>query len=277
MSSRGRPGAARDPCSESPGYLLPRAGITAILATMHEIERRVLVSLPRVFGMDLSITNEVMLVWAAGLVTFVLLFLACRRRGLVARGWFQNLFEALIDLVNKEIVQSTLGPAGRVWTPFLLTLFFFILFANLLGIIPLPDHVQAATSHLSVTLGLAAMVFTITIVVNVRTHGILGFARKFVPRGVPPAIAVMIVPIEIVSWIAKPVSLAIRLFANMMAGHALILAFIGLEVVAAWFILPLPLAGAVVMMCFELFIAFIQAFVFTMLTGIYLSEALEAH
>jgi len=240
---------------------------------MHEIPRTVVFRLPTVLGMDLSITNEVLLLWLAAGVTFVLLALACRRRGPVARGWFQNLFEALIQFIEKEVIRDTVGKQGREWAPFLLALFFFLLIANLLGMVPLPDVFQAATANLSVTAGLALMVFAITMVVAIRANGFIGFLRSFVPGGVPRAVAVLIVPIEVVSWLAKPASLAVRLFANMVAGHALLLVFVSLEVVAAWFLLPLPLAGAVVMSLFEIFVCFIQAFVFTLLTAIYISEA----
>ena len=243
---------------------------------MHEVNRQVLVALPTVMGIDFSITNEVVLIWLAALVTFVVV-LAARRRGPVAHGFFSNMFEALTEIVEKEIVQGALGKQGSGWAPFLLSLFFFILFSNLLGMLPLPNHTKAMTSSLSVTAGLALMVFCITIVVSIHKHGLLGFLRKFIPRGIHPAVAVLVFPIEVISWIAKPASLAIRLFANMLAGHALILVFIGLLVSAPWFMRPLPLVGAIAMSCFELFICFIQALVFTMLTGIYIREALEEH
>lgn len=244
---------------------------------MHEIERQVLLRLPSLWGVDLSVTNEVLLLWLSAAVTFILVAAACRRREPVARGWFQNLFEALVELVDKEIVRNTIGGQGGAWTPFLLTLFFFILFCNLLGMVPLPSHVKAITSDFSVTAGLAAMVFVITLFAGVRKHGLTGFASKFVPRGIHPAVAILVIPIEVISWLAKPLSLAIRLFANMMVGHMLILVFVGLEVATVWFVLPLPLAGAVIMSAFEVFICFIQALIFTMLTGIYIREALEAH
>ena len=242
---------------------------------MHEIKRQVLIELPALFGIDVSITNEVVLLWAAALVTFVLLALACRRRNVVPHGWFQNLFETLVEFIEKGVVRESFGAAGRRWVPFLLSLFFFVLFANLLGMLPAPDHVKAATASLSVTGALAVMVFAVTIVVAVRCHGLPGFFKRFMPAGVPWILAPVVVPIEIVSWLAKPASLAIRLFANMVAGHALILIFVGLLGTASWLLRPLPLAGAVVMSCFELFVCFIQAFIFTMLTGIYIKEAME--
>jgi len=229
-----------------------------------------------VIGVDLSITNEVLLVWAAAALTFLLLSLGCRRSGLVPRGGFANLFEALVQFIEKQVVHESIGSQGRAWAPFLLTLFFFILIANLVGMLPAPHHVKAVTSNINVTAALALVVFGTTVAISVRTHGLGGFLSKFMPGGVPKWLAPLIVPIEIVSWLAKPLSLAIRLFANMLAGHSLILIFIGLASVSAFYVKPLPLAGAVAMSCFELFVCFVQAFVFTLLSGIYIREALES-
>ena len=228
-----------------------------------------------VWGIDLSITNEVVLLWVGALVTFVLLGLACRRREPVPRGAFQNLFEALIDFVQESIIKDSLGPRGAVWTPFLLTLFFIILFCNLLGVVPLPSHAKSITSNLNVTAGLAVTVFGLTVIVSLRHHGLGGFLRKFKPAGVPPLMLPLVVPIEIISWLARPFSLALRLFANMLAGHTLILVFVGMTVAANVFLKPLPLVGAVAMTAFEIFASVIQAFIFTMLSGLYLREALE--
>ena len=247
---------------------------------MHSLARHVLIPL-HPFGIDLSITNKVLLLWAAALITFFLLLLSCRRKNIVAKGILQNLFEGLIELVEKTIARENIGKEARSWAPFLLTLFFFILFCNLLGLVPVPSHVETVTANFSVPVGLAIIVFLLTIGISLRKHGAGGFLKKFVPSGVPGWTLPLIVPIEIVSWLAKPVSLAIRLFANMLVGHALILIFLtmltgltGLWILAA----PLPLAGAVIMSCFEIFVSFIQAFVFTMLAGMYISEALaEPH
>lgn len=243
---------------------------------MHTISRHVLVQLPTVVGIDLSITNQVLLVWAAAALTFLLVSLGCRRSGFVPGSAFRNLFEALVQFIETEVVRNSIGIEGRVWAPFLLTLFFFILIANLLGVLPAPNHVQAATANINVTAALALVVFGTTIGISVKRHGVKGFLRSFVPAGVSGWLAPLIVPIEIVSWLAKPMSLAIRLFANMLAGHSLILIFVGLASASAFYIKPLPLVGAVAMSCFELFVCFVQAFVFTLLSGIYIREALDS-
>jgi F-type H+-transporting ATPase subunit a len=246
---------------------------------METVPRIVLVRLPPIpgTGIDLSITNEVVLLWASAIVTCVFLLLAFRRRSLVPRGPVQNFFEAAAEFIDRNVVREAIGPGGERWGPFLLSLFFFILFTDLFGMLPVPRHVKAMTSNLNVTASLAAIVFVLTIAIRLGRHGLTGFLKQFVPPGVPRWIAVAIVPIEIVSWMARPLSLAVRLFANMFVGHTLILTFTGLTVGVGWLLKPLPLAGAVAMSLFEVFICFVQAFVFTLLAGLYIKDALEAH
>lgn len=239
---------------------------------------RMLVELPSVLGVDLSITPNVAMLLAAAVITYVVLAIACRRRGLVAHGCVPNLFEQLIEYIEEQVVREGIGQDGKRWTSLLLTLFFFILFCDLLGMVPMPGTHQALTANINVTAALALIVFALTLGIGLGTHGIRGFARKFVPSGLPPWIYLLVVPIEFISWLTKPISLAIRLFANMLVGHALVLTFITMLATTAWFAKSLPLVGAVAMAAFEIFVSFIQAFIFTMLAGLYISEALqEAH
>lgn len=244
---------------------------------METVPRTVLLRLPTIpgTGIDLSVTNEVVLLWASAGVTLALLLLAFRRRGLVPRGPVSNFLEATAEYIDRNVVREGLGEEGRAWGPFLLSLFFFILFTNLLGLLPFPHQVKAMTSNLNVTAALAVLVFVLTIGVRLRRRGVLGFLKQFVPPGLPLWITVAVIPIEIVSWLARPFSLAVRLFANMFVGHTLILTFTGLTVGVGWLVKPLPLAGAVVMSVFEVFISFVQAFVFTLLAGLYIKDALE--
>ena len=243
----------------------------------HGLQRQVLIEFPTVVGIDMSITNEVVLLWVAALVTFVVVTAGCRRRGAVAHGVWGNLFESMVGLINQSVITENLGRQGRRWAPFLLTLFFFILFNNLLGLLPLPNHVAAMTGNLNVTAALAVMVFAVTVVVNIRAQGFVGFLTRFFPSGMPRALSILVMPIEVISWLARPFSLAVRLFANMTAGHALVLAFIGMAAAGSWYMKPVPLLGAAVMSGFELFVSFIQAFVFTLLTGMFIQDALETH
>jgi F-type H+-transporting ATPase subunit a len=239
-------------------------------------QRHVLLRLPTVFGADLSITNEVLLLWAAAAVTFLLLRLACGGHSLAPRGVFRNLFEGLYEFVDRSVVRECLGAAGGGGlAAFVLTLFFFILSGNLLGMLPLPYHVRAATANLNVTVPLALMVFVVTIGVGVRRRGMGGFLRGFAPSGVPMWVLPLLVPIEVLSWLARPFSLAVRLFANMLAGHALLAAFVGMAATVPLLLKPLPYAGAVMIDAFEMFVCFIQAFIFATLTALYLREAGE--
>lgn len=244
---------------------------------MHEIERTVLIQLPTLFGIDLSVTNEVVLLWVAALVTFAVLSLGCRRKSLVASGTFRNIAEALIEFIDQNAGQEILGKQAARWSTFLLSIFFFIFFGNLMSLIPAPSHVKAMTSSISVTAALALIVFSVTLIINIHHHGILGFLKKFSPEGLPLAVRIFAAPIEVLSWLARPFSLAIRLFANMLAGHALILIFLGLAGSVSWFLKPLPYAGAVIMSVFELMVSFLQAFIFTLLAGIYIKDAIDAH
>ncbi|MGQ9663422.1 MAG: F0F1 ATP synthase subunit A [Kiritimatiellia bacterium] len=244
---------------------------------MHEWPRYVLIRLPPVLGIDLSITNEVVLLWLAALITCVTLIMAYRRTSLIPRGMFQNFFEALAEFIDKEVVREAVGEKGRKWAPFLLGLFFYILFCDLLGMLPDPIHFRAATANISTTAGLALTVVSLTVFISIREHGLRGFLRKFAARDVPRWLLVLLVPIEVVSWMARPFSLAIRLFANMLAGHTLIFLFVSMQVTLMWLLKPLPLIGAVAMSCFELFVCFIQAFIFTILAGFYIGEAIEGH
>lgn len=245
---------------------------------MHTIERTVIVAIPEIFGLDLSITNEVILLWGAALACFAVLTFSCRRKTQVASGVLQNAVEALIEFIDDSTGREILGKQlAADWSTFLLTLFFFIFFSNLMSLIPLPSHVKAMTSSISVTAALAMIVFATTVTVNIRHHGLFGFLARFAPTGPPLPVRIFAFPIEVISWMARPLSLAIRLFANVLAGHALILIFLGMAGSAAWFLKPLPYAGALVMSAFELLVSFLQAFIFTLLAGMYIKDAIDAH
>jgi F-type H+-transporting ATPase subunit a len=162
--------------------------------------------------------------------------------------------------------------------------FFFILFCNLLGLVPVPgseEHpiFKPITSNINVTGTLAVMVIVLTQAVDIKLHGFVGYLKRFVPKGLPGGIVWLVFILEFVSkLIARPLSLTLRLFANMLAGHKIIGAFIILGMLIPWKLCPLmilPLIGTVAMSAFELFVCFLQAFIFTTLTGLYIGEALE--
>lgn len=226
-------------------------------------------------GLDLSFTNSAL--WMAISVVAASLFLAvgARRRALVPGRW-QVMSELAYEFVA-NMIRDNVGDAGRRYFPYIFTLFMFILFGNLLGLIP---GAFTFTSHIIVTLGMALTVFVGVTIIGIVKHG-LHFFSFFVPSGVPALMMPLMIPIEVISYLSRPVSLSIRLFANMMAGHTMMKVFAG-------FVVPLgaatfgigglaPIAMDVALTGFELLVAFLQAYVFTVLTCLYLNDALHLH
>ncbi|MFC0409723.1 F0F1 ATP synthase subunit A [Roseomonas elaeocarpi] len=213
---------------------------------------------------------------AIGLVT-VLMLVGIRKRALIP-GRFQAAAEIFYEFVE-GLVTAQVGHEGKRYFPFVFALFMFVLFGNLLGLFP---YAFTYTSHIAVTLGLALIVFLTTTIVALVLHG-RKFFGYFFPEGAPIWLAPIIVPVEVLSYLSRPISLSIRLFANMVAGHVLLKVFAtfvvllgGLGVVGP-FIAALPLAVNVLLIGFELLVAFLQAYVFAILTCIYLHDAVHLH
>lgn len=239
----------------------------------------------QVGGLDLSITNTVVMLWVAATLTFIVLLAGARLVRPTGEGRFANLVEAMLEFLKENVTEPFLGHAGAKWFPFIATVFFFILFCNLLGLVPVPWFFKAPTSSINVTLPLALTVFLIVQAMAIKHHGLGYYVSLLFPKSAPAWLRFTLMPlIELISMLARPVSLAVRLFANLMAGHQIILTFLGFVgamVVGAWYIKPLavlPLGMTVVMNAFEIFVAFIQAFIFALLTALYLGEAMgESH
>lgn len=216
----------------------------------------------------------------------ILFFLIATRRMELIPGRLQSVAEVLYEFVS-DLVRDIIGPEGRKFFPYVFTLFIWILIANLFGLIPtlpgLPHaaHTFTTTSHLAVTLALAMVTITIVVVYGLWKNG-FGFFRLFAPSGQPFAMYFLLVPIEIVSFLSRPLSLAIRLFANMFAGHIILKLFAGFVVsmVGAGGIFAvmgiIPFLGAAAVTALEFLVAFLQAYVFAILTCIYLSDAVHA-
>ena len=219
---------------------------------------------------DVSFTNaSAMMVLVVVLVT-AFLTLSMRGRAMVPGRW-QSIAELAYGLVASA-VRDNVGADGRRYFPFVFTLFMFILLSNLLGLIPFSFTV---TSHIVVTFALAAVVFLGVTVIAIARHG-LKFFTYFVPPGVPILLAPLMVPIEIFSYFVRPVSLAVRLAANMIAGHTMIAVFAGF-VIALGFLGFAPLVFIVALYGLEVLVAFLQAYVFAVLTCLYLNDALHLH
>jgi F-type H+-transporting ATPase subunit a len=192
-------------------------------------------------------------------------------RGATVPGRWQSAAELSYDFIA-GLIRDTVGAGGRPYFPLVFSLFMFVLFGNLLGMIP---YSFTFTSHIIVTFALAAMVFILVTVLGFAKHGI-HFFSFFVPPGSPIYMWPLLIPIEIISYLSRPISLSVRLFANMLAGHTLlkvIAGFIALMGVAG----VLPLALVVALTGLEILIAFLQAYVFAILTCLYINDALHLH
>jgi len=228
--------------------------------------------LPLAFGpLNLSITNGVLVSFLAAGLVFLFFFTVSRKAKLQPTPW-QSIAEYMIEFIDKEML-APLGKEAAGWIPFMVTIFSFILFCNLLGIIP---GLLPPTSNINVTATLAIIIFITTQVVGVRKHGITGYIKSIVPAGLPLPVTIFLFPVEIIGQLARPFSLAVRLFANMFAGHAIILMLIGLIIIFKnYYIVPFPLMGNVAILAFEVFVSFIQAFIFTYLSSTYIVGALQ--
>jgi F-type H+-transporting ATPase subunit a len=241
---------------------------------------------------DMSVNKAVGYLWLGGLVTIVL-GVWIMRFGLSLRpGRRQTSGEALYDLIQGQIVESSLpSKAVSTWFPYVASLFLFIWILNVIGFIPLPlsdEHfhlaglelptwgIYAATANLSVTLALALITFLATHYEGIRYNGPLAYFKSWIPAGVPKGLLALIIPLEVISQLMRLVSLSVRLFANMLAGHLLILVMIGLAFIISGWALIIALPAAVVIYLFEVIIVVtIQAFVFALLSAIYIGGAIE--
>lgn len=227
----------------------------------------------RLFGVDLSLTNGAFTLFISAALVLLFYSRACRRLTLVP-GKLQNLAELLVAFLKDEAAAQISEDRDK-WLMFLVAVFSFILFNNLVGLVP---GMSAATANINVTATLAIIVFLTVQGSSLKKHGLLGYFRSFIPPGVPLIVAFFMVPVELVSQLAKPFSLALRLFANMFAGHAVMLLILSLIFIfKSYLIIPLPVIGNVAILLFEIFVAFIQAFVFTYLSALYIATALEGH
>jgi F-type H+-transporting ATPase subunit a len=226
-------------------------------------------------GYDLSFTNSSLFMVATVIVAAAFLYMTTASRSLVP-GRLQSVSEMAYEFVG-NMLRDAAGTQGMKFFPLVFSLFMFVLVANLIGLFP---YFYTVTSQIIVTFTLAALVIGTVIVYGFMKHG-LGFLKLFVPQGVPVALLPLVVAIEIISFVSRPVSLSVRLFANMLAGHITLKVFSGFVVsLSAFGVIGvagsvLPLAMAVALTALELLVAFLQAYVFAVLTCMYLNDALH--
>lgn len=231
-----------------------------------------------VFGLDLSFTNSSLLTVLSCTICLLVYSFSCSNAKLLPSSW-QIFVESLYIFIYSNVLAENVKKNGSYYFPFLFSIFSFILFCNLLGMIP---YSFTVTSHIVVTLGLATIAFLGINIIGISTHG-FHMLSLFLPPGAPLALAPLLVAIELVSYSFRVVSLALRLFANMMSGHCLlkILAGFAWTMLSAGGVLTLlhifPLLVIFAIVGLELSIAFLQAYVFTVLLCIYLNDAISLH
>tara|TARA_R110000796_G_scaffold27939_2_gene76710 strand:- start:775 stop:1506 length:732 start_codon:yes stop_codon:yes gene_type:complete len=221
-------------------------------------------------GIDASFTNSALMMVATVVVVSAFLILGMRRNALVPGRW-QSIAE-LSYVFIANLVKDTVGSEGRNYFPFIFTVFMFVLFGNLLGMVP---YSFTFTSHIVVTFTMAAVIFVGVTLIALAKHK-MHFFSFFMPPGVPILMAPLLIPIEIISYLSRPISLSVRLFANMLAGHTLLKVFAGFIISLGVFGVA-PWLFVVALTGLEIVIAFLQAFVFTILTCLYLNDALHLH
>ena len=224
-----------------------------------------------VVGVDLSFTNASLFMLISAILILILLLFSTKEKKLIPSK-IQLISEMLYNFIAK-MISDTAGKKAKPYFPFIFSLFIFILFCNMVGMLP---YSFTVTSHIIVTLTFAIFIFIGVNILGFVIHG-FKYLKIFVPSGVPVILLPMITIIEIISYLSRPLSLSVRLFANMMAGHTMLKVFggfvISLGLIGGW----LPLGFAVALTGLEILIAFLQAYVFAILTCIYLNDALNLH
>jgi len=236
---------------------------------IHQFEIKELIPL-EIFETNISYTNSSLFMSLAIIFITLLLLLSIKNKSLIPSR-LQSISEIFYEFIS-NMVSDNIGDKGRKFFPLIFTLFTFLLFGNMLGMLP---YSFTFTSHIIVTFVLAMFIFLLVTLLGIFIHG-FKFFGLFVPKGVPMLMLPLMIPIEIISYLSRPISLSVRLFANMMAGHTMLKIFAG-------FIVPLgifgiaPLMVDVALTALEVLIAFLQAYVFTILTCLYLNEAINLH
>jgi F-type H+-transporting ATPase subunit a len=226
------------------------------------------------FGLDLSITRHVLFMWLGSILLFIVMTRVAKayKSSMVPKG-FTNFWELFIVFVRDEIAKPTIGKGFEKFLPYLLTAFFFILFGNFLGLIPFS---ATFTSNIAVTATMAIFSFIVTQFGGMRSNGVFGYFKGLIPHGVPVLLLPIMIVVEFLGLLTKPFALAIRLFANMTAGHIVVYALISLIFVmqnVAWAGLAVPMALFIYSL--EILVALLQAYIFTILSGLFIGMAVH--
>lgn len=232
------------------------------------------ITLPKIyiFGINFSITKHVLMMWLAAALLIIIFRKAFREPRVVPTG-LANLLEALIVFLRDEVILSSTGEEGKRYVPFFLTVFFFILFCNLLGLVP---YLATPTGNVTVTAALALIALVVIQLGGIHKYGLVHHFQNLVPHGLPVWLLPVMIPVEILGQFTKPFALCIRLFANMIAGHIVILSLLSMIFMfQSLLIAPVSVAFALFINFLELFIAFLQAYIFTLLTALFIGLSMH--
>jgi F-type H+-transporting ATPase subunit a len=223
--------------------------------------------------------NKVVLIYAAAVIFTIMIFTLGNKKQLVPTG-AQNLAEVSVEFVQEQVILPTMGHHGLNWTPYMLSLFFYIFFCNIFEIVPVIQ--MPATARIAVPMFLALLTWVLFNGAGMKAQGPISYLKNALfPPGVPAALYILVTPIEFVStFLVRPFSLMVRLFANLLAGHILLVTFAVLSAglfTAKWYVvfLPLPAFAVVFFTAFEVLVSFLQAYVFTLLAGVYIGGAMH--
>ena len=236
---------------------------------IHQFEIKELIPL-ELFETNISFTNSSLFMSLAIISVILLLLVSIKNQSLIPSR-LQSISEIFYEFIA-NMISDNIGEKGHKFFPLIFTLFAFILFGNLLGMLP---YSFTFTSHIIVTFALAMFIFLFITLIGIFMHG-FKFFGLFVPKGVPMLMLPLMIPIEIISYLSRPISLSVRLFANMMAGHTMLKIFAGFVFSLGIFGIA-PLIVDVALTALEVLIAILQAYVFTILTCIYLNESINLH
>ncbi len=238
---------------------------------MHHVQDHVIYKI-NLWGIDLSITKHVLMIWIAAAILAIVLPLIIRSRALAPKGPV-NLIEWITVFLKDAIIDPYLGEDGYKYAPYLLTAFFFILTLNLLGLVPMG---ATATGNISVTAAMALLTLFLVQISGIRKNGFGGYIKSFVPPGLPWFVAPVIFIVEIMGMFTKHFALAMRLFANMFAGHLVIFTLLGLIFLFKNILIsPFPIFGILFVSLLEILIALIQAYIFTILSAVFIGAAIH--
>lgn len=244
---------------------------------MHHISDKPVLAIPPIhiggFTLDLSISMKIlMLMIAAVLMVIVFSYTAVSNKKRKHPTGLGNFMEMMIVFVRDDIVKPSMGHGSEKFMPFFFTLFFFILFVNLISLIP---GMSTGTSSISVTAGLALITFFMTQLHGIKHNGFIGYFKGLIPPGVPVFVLPIMIIIEFLGLLTKPFALAIRLFANMTAGHIVIYALIGLIFMLGYAAIPVSIGFSLFIYVLEILVALLQAYIFTMLSALFIGMAVH--